>query len=294
MPWSFGETSASDGRGDGAGRSGGWPGPDPSPIVEVHFDGLLATLRAIADGSYRDADPGSLRPAAARQRIQTVRCRRSSAGMCSMPIAAVQCGPIWGSIIRTAAACDVAAAGRQDRRSRRSRHVDRQDRSRRARVRFCCRDGSLICAIGCRATPLEADRLDSLLASGVTTVVGRVDPTRRDALEKMVSRHQTCRSIGVSCPRTKWGTTLTASRTLCRIAIETWRECERLGLGANRGKIRRESFADLAVYDAGAGDGVAERCGAWLSRARRCGPMASGRESTRARFCAASGENRLC
>ncbi len=39
-------------------EAGGWPAPDPSPIVEVHFDGLVAALWAIADGRVADADPG--------------------------------------------------------------------------------------------------------------------------------------------------------------------------------------------------------------------------------------------
>ncbi len=74
MPWSFGERVQAMGVVTLLVEAGGWPGPDPTPMVEVHFDGLVATLRAIADGRY-----------AMPIRASTTGCRVQTSSICSTP-----------------------------------------------------------------------------------------------------------------------------------------------------------------------------------------------------------------
>jgi len=57
MPWAFGETIQSHGTATVLIEAGGWSEPDPTPMVEVHFNGLLAALHAIAKDTYLQVDP---------------------------------------------------------------------------------------------------------------------------------------------------------------------------------------------------------------------------------------------
>jgi hypothetical protein len=57
MPNAFGEAVQAAGAATVLVEAGGWPGVDPTPLVDLHFDALLAALRAIATESYRDVDP---------------------------------------------------------------------------------------------------------------------------------------------------------------------------------------------------------------------------------------------
>src|SRR3972149_4192118 len=57
LPWSFGEAVQASGVVTVLVEAGGWPDADPTRLVELHFDGLVAALRAIATGTYRAVDP---------------------------------------------------------------------------------------------------------------------------------------------------------------------------------------------------------------------------------------------
>ena len=59
MPNAFGEVVQASGAATVLVEAGGWPDADPTPMVELQFDALVAALRAIATESYRDVDPAS-------------------------------------------------------------------------------------------------------------------------------------------------------------------------------------------------------------------------------------------
>jgi hypothetical protein len=56
-PRAFGDTIQASGVVTMLVEAGGWPGPDPEPLVRLHFHGMLATLHAIATGRIDDVDP---------------------------------------------------------------------------------------------------------------------------------------------------------------------------------------------------------------------------------------------
>jgi hypothetical protein len=56
MPRCFGESIQGHGVTTVLIEAGGWPAADPTPLVELHFHGLLAALRAIATDRYREVE----------------------------------------------------------------------------------------------------------------------------------------------------------------------------------------------------------------------------------------------
>jgi hypothetical protein len=57
MPYSFGDSMQSCGVSTVLVESGGWTGVDRSILVKINFVGLLSVIRSIAEGEYLDANP---------------------------------------------------------------------------------------------------------------------------------------------------------------------------------------------------------------------------------------------
>jgi len=127
----------------------------------------------------------------------------------------------------------------------------------------------------------------------VVIVVGRVDPSRRDALEMLVTPLELPINWGFVAVD-EMSETLPASGTCVEIAEETWREHKRLGLAANRGKIRREYFADLAVYEAGDGEGAPGAVRSVVVAGETVWADGKRTGKNAGTFLRCSGENRLC
>ncbi len=292
MPWSFGERVQAMGVATVLVEAGGWPGPDPSPIVEVHFDGLLAALRAIANDSYCDADPGEYD-------------RLPRANELKLFDAAIVGGRLLDADCRGAVRADLGINHSHGQRLSMSQRpdgkiVDVGD--------LGTSTGKIVTdASGCMVLPgriaylrdwlpgkpLDAKRLDALLAGGVTMVVGRVDPTRRDALEMLVTPSELPINWGFVAVE-EMSETPSASRTFVEMVEETWREHKRLGLGANRGKMRREYFADLAVVEAGADDELAGAVRSVIVAGETVWADGKRTGKNAGTFLRCGGENRLC
>jgi cytosine/adenosine deaminase-related metal-dependent hydrolase len=98
---------------------------------------------------------------------------------------------------------------------------------------------------------LEPSRIDGLLAHGVTTAAIAVNPAEQNVFEAALSQlelplnwilvHRNDREPSA------------AATTHLESAREIFDSYCRLGLGANRGKIRRKYYADLAMFDADTG-----------------------------------------
>ncbi len=136
-------------------------------------------------------------------------------------------------------------------------------------------------------------RLDALLAAGVTTVVGRVDPTRRDTLEMLATPSELPINWGFVTVD-EMGEPPPASGTFAEMAGQTWQEYKRLGLGANRGKIRREYFADLAVFETGAGTDAPGAVRSVVVAGETVWADGKRTGKNAGTFLRCSGENRLC
>lgn len=291
MPWAFGEWVQAQGVVTVLVEAGGWPGPDPAPIVETHFDGLIAGLRAIADGSYRDADPAEY------DRLP----RENELKLYDVAIVGTQ---VLDVDCRDAMRADLGINHSHGQRLAVGQRPDGKifdlgDLGTATGKTVIDAQGTIVLAgrVAYLADwlpgrPLEPQRLDALLAAGVTTVIGRVDPAHGDPLEVLVT--------SVELP-VNWsfvaavelGDTRLASGTFSELARDAWQQYRRLGLGANRGKVRRDYYADLAVWDA-AGEpssGPARRVvvageTVWAD-GKRTGKNAG-------TFLRSTGENRLC
>lgn len=246
MPWAFGEWVQSQGVVTVLVEAGGWPGPDPAPLVEVHFDGLLAALGSIADGSYLDANPA-------------IYDRLPRDNELKLYDAVFLGGELLDADLRKPLRADLGLNHSHGHRLALGKRPD-------AKIIDL---GDLGTATGkvvvdvAGATilpgriaylhdwtpgkPLDGKRLDALLAAGVTTVIGRVDPSRREMLEVLSSPMELPVNWGF-VPATEQGPTTSTAHTPVEIAAETWRECKRLGLGQARGKVRRDYCCDLAIY----------------------------------------------
>jgi cytosine/adenosine deaminase-related metal-dependent hydrolase len=125
----------------------------------------------------------------------------------------------------------------------------------------------VIDAVGCLVLPgrmaflsdwtpgatLDAERIDALLSSGVTTVVGCGDTADRDSVEAMALPLE----LPINwcfAPRSDTEKPWPAAGTYRELAAETLQAYGRVGLAANRGKIRRECFADLILFDSDGSD----------------------------------------
>ncbi len=255
MPWSFGERIQALGVVTILVEAGGWPGPDPTPIVEVHFEGLLATLRAIAISSYQDADPGVYDRLPRANELKLYDAVIVGAHMldvdCSAPVRA-ELG------INHSHGTRLAMSQRPD-----GKIVDLGDLGTSTGKTVIAADKCLVLPGRIAylhdwkpGQPLDPNRLNSLLASGVTTVIGRADPSRQVAIETPMAPFELPVNWGfVTAVETN--ETRPASSTFAEIVDQTWRDCKRFGLATTRGKIRRDYFADLVLYDAVSGDGAA-------------------------------------
>lgn len=260
MPWSFGERVQAMGVVTVLVEAGGWPGHNPSPLVEVHFDGLLATLRAIASDSFANADP-------------SIYDRLPRANELHLYDAAILGGRVLDANCRGPVRADLGINHTHGKRHSASRRpdgkvVDLGDLG--TSTGKVVTDGSGCMILPGRVAylhdwmpgnPLDENLLDALLAGGVTTVVGRADPHCREAIELLATPLE----LPVNwcfVEVDEMNGHLSASATYLEIAQQSWREHRRLGFGANRGIIRREYFADLAVYEEGASDDTprAVRC----------------------------------
>ncbi|MGD9633723.1 MAG: M14 family zinc carboxypeptidase [Pirellulales bacterium] len=256
MPWAFGEWVQSQGVVTVLVEAGGWPGPDPAPLVEVHFDGLLAALVAIADGSFANADPGD------HDRLP----RDNELKLYDVAIVA---GHVLDVDFREPVRADLALNHSHGHRLAMDQRpdakiVDLGDLGTSTGKLVLSADGMIVLP-GRLAflhdwmpgRPLDGKRLDALLAAGVTTVIGRVDPSRREMLEVLTSPMELPVNWGF-VPVDELGPSHSTAQALAEIAAETWRESKRLGLGANRGKIRRDYYADLAFFGKTAKDAASE------------------------------------
>lgn len=255
MPWSFGERVQAMGVVTLLVEAGGWPGPDPAPIVELHFDGLVATLRAIANGGYGNADPQEYDRLPRANELKLYDAVITGAHLldvdCSCPVRA-DLG------INHSHGHRLATSQRPD-----GKIVDLGD--------LGTSTGKVVIdATGCMilpgriaylrdwapGTPLASSRVDELLASGVTTVIGCVDTSCRDAVELLARPPEMPMNWGFASVD-HIGATLQSANTFAEIADQTWRDYKHLDLDANRGKVRRDSFADLAIYASGSEEGAA-------------------------------------
>lgn len=255
MPWAFGEWVQSQGVVTVLVEAGGWPGPDPAPLVEVHFDGLLAALAAIADGSYLDADPA----------IYDCLPRDNELKLYD---AVFLGGELLDAVLREPLRADLGLNHSHGHRLAQGQRpdaklIDLGDLGTATGKVVVDVTGSTILPGRIAflhdwtpGKPLDGKRLDALLAAGVTTVIGRVDPSRREMLEVLSSAMELPINWGF-VPATEQGPTTSTAHTLAEIAAETWREFKRLGLGTSRGKVRRDYHADLAIYGTPAADGAA-------------------------------------
>lgn len=254
MPWAFGEWVQSRGVVTLLVEAGGWPGPDPAPLVEAHFDGLLATLVAIADGSYLSADPGDY-----DQLPRDNELKLFDVAVVGGHVLDVDCRePVRADLAFNHSHGHRLAQGQRPD----AKIVDLGDLGT-ATGKFVIDVGGLMILPGrvvylhdwMPGRPLDEMRLDALLTAGVTTAVGRVDPSRREMLEVLTSPMELPINWGF-VPVDELGPSISAANSFAEIAAESWREAQRLGLGAGRGKIRRDYFADVAFFDANGGNDV--------------------------------------
>lgn len=292
MPWAFGEWVQAQGVVTVLVEAGGWPGPDPAPLVEVHFTGLMAALAAIADGSYANADA-------------TIYDRLPRDNELKLYDAAIVGGHLLDADCRGPVRADLgfnhshghrlAMGLRPD-----AKIVDLGDLGTSTGNAVIDSKGSLILPGRVAylhdwtpGRPLDGKRLDALLAAGVTTVVGRVDPSRREMLEVLSSPVELPINWGF-VPVEELGPTTSTAKTFAEIAAETWHEYKRLGLGTSRGKIRRDYFADMVFYDAQRGDDATHA----VTRVVVAGETvcADGKRTGKnaGTFLRCHGENRLC
>lgn len=253
MPWAFGEWVQSQGVVTVLVEAGGWPGPDTAPLVEVHFDGLLAALVAIADGSYLDADP------AIYDRLpRDNELKLYDTVVLGARVLDVDCrNPLRADLgLNHSHGQRLALGQRPD-----AKIVDLGDLgTATGKIVVDATGGTILPGRiaylhdWIPGRPLDGKRLDALLAAGVTTVIGRVDPARREMLEVLSSPMELPINWGF-VPANEQGPTTSTADTPAEIAAECWREYKRLGLGTTRGKLRRDYCGDLAIYGAPAADG---------------------------------------
>lgn len=236
MPWAFGEKIQSMGVVTVLVEAGGWPGADPAPLVEVHFNGLLAAVRAIATDAYCDAD------AAEFDRLP----RDNELKLCDVAV-------VGGRV----ALDNTGEAVRADLGINHShgvrlfsgqwpdgRIVDIGDLGTSSgklvidAANALVRPGRLaVLGDWWLGQSLRDAEIDELLAQGVTTVVGfiarEMDPRKVIDLRLPFN--------WVFARRVADDGTPTDS---------TWNAFRRCEWAMSRGTIRRESYADLAIHDA--------------------------------------------
>jgi len=246
MPWAFGEWIQATGVVTLLVEAGGWPGPDPTPLVEVHLVGLAATLRSIATGSYQHVDPRSFDRLPRENELKlfdtTIVGARLLDGDFRAPVRAdLGINHSHGHRLAMTARADGRIVEVGDLGTATGKTVMEVSKTIAlpGRVAFLSDWGP--------GLPLGKDKIDVLLASGVTLVVGAVDLADRPVGESA--------NLPLELPF-NWAFAdsgklqqPTAASTFAELAAANWQSYQMLGLGVNRGKIRREYFADLAMYD---------------------------------------------
>lgn len=180
-PRAFGDWIQSTGAATVLVEAGGWPEADPEPLVRLHFHGLLAALQAIATDSYRMAD----------RAVYDSLPESNSGNLTDCLLAG---GRVADSECDAPYPADLAinhTAGNRLEVSRRrdGTIVDVGDLS-------VLGGKQTISAAGCVVVPgrvavledwslvlpLAPERLETLLAAGVTTVVGVIQPTNAELI----------------------------------------------------------------------------------------------------------------
>jgi hypothetical protein len=183
-PRAFGDTIQASGASTMLIEAGGWPEDDAEPLVRLHFHGLLTTLHAIATDRLNEFDVQvyeSLPESNSRNLFDCV----------------VTGGQLLDAQRNKSYRADLGIDGSRDGHTenvarRAARIVDIGDLTTMGGQRA-------IDARGCLIVPgriaflrdwrpvdqLPDDRLEALLANGITTVVGAVDLLDRDALEEI-------------------------------------------------------------------------------------------------------------
>jgi cytosine/adenosine deaminase-related metal-dependent hydrolase len=141
--------------------------------------------------------------------------------------------------------------------------------------------------------PLEPSRIDGLLARGVTTAAIAVNPDEQDICEAAASQLELPINW-ILVPRSDELGPRAAATTYLEFAREIFDSYCRLGLGASRGKIRREYYADLAMFDADAGFDAAQPAKRVVVAGEKV--WADGRRTGKnaGRFLKFCGEHRSC
>lgn len=247
MPWAFGEKIQSMGVVTVLVEAGGWPGPDPAPLVEVHFNGLVAALGAIATGAYRDVDASEF------DRLP----RDNELKLCDVAVVGGRVGlDEAGEAVRADLGINHSHGIRLFSGQRPDgRIVDIGDLGTSSGKQLIDAANSLIrpgrlvvLEDWWLGQTLSAAAIDELLAQGVTTVVGFIaretDPRRAIDL-RLPFNFAFARRV------TDDGTPSDSS----------WKAFQKYEWATSRGKIRRELIADLVLHDAesSAGPGVARR-----------------------------------
>ena len=181
-PRAFGDWVQSTGAATVLVEAGGWPAADAEPLVRLHFHGLLTSLHAIATEDYRNADAAIYDALPFSNSSNLVDCLITG-------------GRIVDSQRGTAFAADIAINSSQGNRLTQVN----QPNGKITEVGDLSVLGAkqTINAANCfvlpgrvaflddwnLSKPLDAERLDSLLAAGVTTVIGMVHPTNREEIE---------------------------------------------------------------------------------------------------------------
>jgi hypothetical protein len=219
MPWAFGETIQSRGTATVLIEAGGWTDRDPTPMVEVHFNGLLGALHAIATDAYLELDPAAY----------DVLPGPNGAYFFD---AVVRGGHILDSKSREPVRADLAINQSQGSRlppptKPDGKISDLGDLGNGAGKQTLDASGCLILPgqiavveAWNAAAPPNAAMFDELLAAGITSAIGVVNIADRDALEALAKPHSQAINLGYIV-RLDDLTSLAANERLERLLLAT-------------------------------------------------------------------------
>ncbi len=243
-PRAFGDTIQATGAATMLVEAGGWPDADIEPLTRVHFHGMLTTLHAIATDKYLDADVKVYESLPQSNSSRQLDCLISNAQVLSV-------------ISPNAFTADLGIEQTQTERlggelKSDGRIVEVGDLSVLSAKSTIDATGWLILpgqlAFNEDWSPdstLSPKQLDSLLAKGVTTLIGGVDLTNRDAIDSIGATRELPMNWGfvgridkaVSLPRADLVERVAsaASRGLLAIVAdraneELWQQLDRIGL----------------------------------------------------------------
>jgi predicted deacylase len=183
-PRAFGDTIQAMGCATILVEAGGWPGPDPEPLVRLHFHGILATLHAIATDKLGDIDLKLYESLPQSNSRPLIDCMITGGNL----LDAKNGEPYTADLgIDHSHGSRLAITSKRD-----GRIVDVGDLSTTAGKVTIDANGHLV--LSGRVTfvndwlpgaALSDDRLNTLLTSGTTSVIGFVDLADRDAVESI-------------------------------------------------------------------------------------------------------------